>query len=240
MRRWEQLPDAMRTPEVRPYYDRLRKKKIGRFFKRAFDVFFSLLLLLLLLPLFLILALAVKLDSRGPVFFRQTRVTRYGETFRIHKFRSMTVGSDSGSSVTVKDDPRVTRVGRLIRRCRLDEISQLIDILEGKMTFVGTRPEVPKYVAAYTPEMMATLLMPAGVTGLASIFYKDEAQLLESAEDADKVYVETILPGKMKYNLRELDRVGAAHDIGILWMTVFAALGKEFCDRDEEGSEEEK
>lgn len=233
MKSWENLPDLMRTPEVRPYYERLRRKRLGRFFKRLFDVFTSLVLLLLLLPFFLLLAVAIKIDSRGPVFFRQTRVTRYGKSFRIHKFRSMTVGSDKGCSVTVKDDPRVTRIGRFIRRFRLDEISQLIDVLEGNMTFVGTRPEVPKYVASYTSEMMSTLLMPAGVTGLASIYYKDEAQLLETAKDADTVYIEKILPGKMKYNLRELDRVGVAHDIGILWLTVFAALGKEFKDKDE-------
>ena len=238
MKRWEDLPESMRTSEVRPYYDRLRKKRVRRFCKRAFDIVCALILLLLLLPLFLILAVAIKLDSRGPVFFRQIRITRYGKTFRIHKFRSMAVGSDKGNAVTVKNDPRVTRVGRFIRRCRLDEISQLIDVLEGTMSFVGTRPEVPKYVDAYTPEMMATLLMPAGVTGLASVYYKDESRLLNSAEDVDAVYIGEILPGKMKYNLRELDRVGVGHDLRIMIMTVFAALGKEFKDKDEKGKEE--
>ena len=237
MKRWEDLPAAMRTPEVRPYYDALRRKRVGRFLKRAFDVLLSLVLLVLLLPLFLLLAVAIKLDSRGPVFFRQIRITRYGKQFRIHKFRSMAVGSDRGNAVTVKDDPRVTKVGRFIRRCRLDEISQLIDVLEGTMSFVGTRPEVPKYVDAYTPEMKATLLMPAGVTGLASIYYKDESRLLDSAEDVDAVYIERILPGKMKYNLRELDRVGAGHDLRILVMTVFAALGKDFKEKNEEEKE---
>lgn len=237
MKRWEDLPESMRTPEVRPYYDALRKKRVGRFFKRVFDVFSALFLLLLLLPLFLILAVAIKLDSRGPVFFRQVRITRYGKTFRIHKFRSMAVGSDKGSAVTVKDDSRVTRVGRFIRRCRLDEISQLIDVLAGTMTFVGTRPEVPRYVDAYTPEMMATLLMPAGVTGLSSIRFKDEAELLGSAEDADRIYCEKILPAKMKYNLEELSRVGIAHDLHVLWMTVFAALGKDYTEKETEGEE---
>ena len=237
MKRWEDLPEEMRTPEVRPYYDRLRKKRVRRFCKRAFDIVCALILLLLLLPLFLILAVAIKLDSRGPVFFRQVRITRYGEQFRIHKFRSMAVGSDKGNAVTVKDDPRVTRVGRLIRRCRLDEISQLIDVLEGSMSFVGTRPEVPKYVDAYTPEMMATLLMPAGVTGLASVYYKDESRLLDAAEDVDAVYIGQILPGKMKYSLRELDQVGVGHDLKSMVMTVFAALGKEFKDKDEKEKE---
>ena len=237
MKRWEDLPETMRTPEVRPYYDALKKRRFARFMKRAFDIFGSLFLLILLSPLFLLLAVAIKLDSRGPVFFRQIRITRYGKQFRIHKFRSMAVGSDRGNAVTVKDDPRVTRVGRFIRRCRLDEISQLIDVLEGTMSFVGTRPEVPKYVDAYTPEMKATLLMPAGVTGLASIYYKDESRLLDSAEDVDAVYIERILPGKMKYNLRELDRVGAGHDLRILVMTVFAALGKDFKEKNEEEKE---
>lgn len=237
MKRWEDLPETMRTPEVRPYYDALKKRRFARFMKRAFDIFGSLFLLILLSPLFLLLAVAIKLDSRGPVFFRQIRITRYGKQFRIHKFRSMAVGSDRGNAVTVKDDPRVTRVGRFIRRCRLDEISQLIDVLEGTMSFVGTRPEVPKYVDAYTPEMKATLLMPAGVTGLASIYYKDESRLLDSAEDVDAVYIERILPGKMKYNLRELDCVGAGHDLRILVMTVFAALGKDFKEKNEEEKE---
>lgn len=237
MKRWEDLPETMRTPEVRPYYDALKKRRFARFMKRAFDIFGSLFLLILLSPLFLLLAVAIKLDSRGPVFFRQIRITRYGKQFRIHKFRSMAVGSDRGNAVTVKDDPRVTKVGRFIRRCRLDEISQLIDVLEGTMSFVGTRPEVPKYVDAYTPEMKATLLMPAGVTGLASIYYKDESRLLDSAEDVDAVYIERILPGKMKYNLRELDRVGAGHDLRILVMTVFAALGKDFKEKNEEEKE---
>ena len=237
MKRWEDLPETMRTPEVRPYYDALKKRRFARFMKRAFDIFGSLFLLILLSPLFLLLAVAIKLDSRGPVFFRQIRITRYGKQFRIHKFRSMAVGSDRGNAVTVKDDPRVTKVGRFIRRCRLDEISQLIDVLEGTMSFVGTRPEVPKYVDAYTPEMKATLLMPAGVTGLASIYYKDESRLLDSAEDVDAVYIERILPGKMKYNLRELDRVGTGHDLRILVMTVFAALGKDFKEKNEEEKE---
>jgi len=228
MKRWEDLPESLRAPEVRPYYDALKKRRVARFIKRAFDLFASLFLLILFSPLFLILALAIKLDSRGPVFYRQTRITRYGKPFRIHKFRSMAVGADANGQVTVKDDPRVTRVGRVIRRLRLDEICQLIDVLEGKMTFVGTRPEVPEYVAAYTPKMTATLLMPAGVTGLASIRFKDEAELLGRGEDPDRIYREEVLPAKMKYNLEELTRVGLGHDLKILCMTVLAAFGKDY------------
>lgn len=226
MKKWEELPDELRTPEVRPYYDILRKKRFSLFWKRVFDIFVSLLLLIILSPFFLLLALAIKIDSKGPVFYRQVRVTRYGKEFRIHKFRSMCDGADKkGSLVTVSGDKRVTRVGKLIRKCRLDEISQLIDVLAGNMTFVGTRPEVPKYVAAYTPEMMATLLLPAGITSEASINYKDEADLLDAAEDPDRVYVEEVLPQKMEWNLWSIRHYGFWKEIGTMFRTVFAVVG---------------
>ena len=162
--KWEDLPKSMQIEEVRPYYDSLKKKRISRFFKRVFDIVASFLLLVLLSPVFLVLAIAIKLDSKGPVFYRQIRVTQYGKTFRIHKFRTMVQGADKGSQVTVNNDSRVTRIGKLIRSCRLDEIPQLIDVIQGNVTLVGVRPESPRYVAAYTEEMMATLLLPAGVT----------------------------------------------------------------------------
>ncbi len=231
--KWEKLPEEMRTDEVRKYYEILKKKRCSLFFKRLFDIFVSLFLLALLLPIFLILAIAIKIDSKGPVFYRQLRVTQYGKTFRIFKFRSMVQNADKGSQVTVSGDARVTRVGKLVRKCRLDEISQLIDVLRGKMTFVGTRPEVPKYVDRYTPEMMATLLLPAGVTSLASIYYKDEAELLDAAEDTDTVYVEKVLPAKMRYNLEAIEKFGFWSDIKIMFMTVFAVLGKEYKSSDE-------
>lgn len=230
MRKWEDLPKEFQNDEVRYYYDILQKRRASLAVKRAFDICVSLVLLILLSPLFLVLAAAIKLDSKGPVFYRQVRVTRYGEKFRIFKFRSMRQGADKGSQVTVNNDDRVTRVGRLIRRCRLDEISQLIDILRGKMTFVGTRPEVPKYVEQYTPEMTATLLLPAGVTSLASIYYKDEDKLLDGAEDTDAVYVNEVLPNKMKYNLRAIENFSFWGDIKIMFMTVFAVLGKDYKD----------
>ena len=183
-------------------------------------------MLLVLSPVFLVLAIAIKLDSPGPVFYRQVRVTQYGKEFRIFKFRSMVQGADKrGSLVTVSGDSRITRVGHLIRNCRLDELCQLIDIFRGTMTFVGTRPEVPKYVAAYTPEMMATLLLPAGVTSEASILYKDEAELLDAAEDVDAVYIQEVLPGKMKYNLDALKNFSFFSDIATMFRTVFAVLG---------------
>lgn len=226
--KWEKLPPEMQTDEVRKYYDILRKKNFSLFWKRVFDIFVSALMLIVLSPLFLILAIAIKIDSKGPVFYRQERVTQYGKHFRIFKFRSMVVNADKGSQVTVDQDSRITRMGRLIRKCRLDEVSQLIDVFRGTMTFVGTRPEVPKYVSEYTPEMMATLLLPAGVTSLASIYYKDEAELLNGTEDTDKVYIEKILPVKMYYNLKAIEKFGCWRDIKTMFMTVFAVLGKEY------------
>lgn len=226
--KWEKLPADMQTEEVREYYDVLRKKRFSLFWKRIFDIFVSAVMLIILSPLFLILAIAIKIDSKGPVFYRQERVTQYGKRFRIFKFRSMVQNADKGSQVTVDHDSRVTRVGKFIRKCRLDEICQLIDIFRGTMTFVGTRPEVPKYVNEYTPEMKATLLLPAGVTSLASIYYKDEAELLSGAEDADKTYVEKILPAKMYYNLTEIKNYGFWRDIKTMFMTVFAVLGKNY------------
>lgn len=228
IRKWDKLPENMQTEEVKPYWEKLRKRNWHLFWKRVFDIFLSLLLLIVLSPLFLFLSIAIKIDSKGPVFYRQARVTQYGKKFKIHKFRSMTVGADQGSLVTVKGDARITKVGKFIRKCRLDEISQLIDVLQGNMSFVGTRPEVPAYVEKYSPEMMATLLLPAGITSEASILYKDEAEILESAENADKVYIEEILPEKMYYNLKEITKEGLFHDVKVMFKTFFTVLGKEY------------
>ena len=226
LKKWEDLPDNLRTDAVRPYYDILAKRKGSLLLKRCFDIVVSALMLLLLSPVFLILAIAIKLDSPGPVFYRQVRVTQYGREFRIFKFRSMVSDADKrGSLVTVSGDSRITRVGKFIRKCRLDEVCQLIDVLRGTMTFVGTRPEVPKYVAAYTPEMLATLLLPAGVTSEASIEYKDEAELLDAAVDVDAVYIRDVLPGKMRYNLQSLKDFSFFSDIKTMVRTVFAVFG---------------
>ena len=225
LKKWEDLPENLRTDAVRPYYDLLSKRRGSLLLKRCFDVVVSALMLLVLSPVFLVLAIAIKLDSPGPVFYRQVRVTQYGREFRIFKFRSMVSDADKrGSLVTVSGDSRITRVGHFIRNCRLDELCQLIDIFRGTMTFVGTRPEVPKYVAAYTPEMMATLLLPAGVTSEASILYKDEAELLDAASDVDAVYIRDVLPGKMKYNLDALKNFSFFSDIKTMFRTVFAVL----------------
>lgn len=229
LEKWENLPINMQTDEVREYYNVLKKKKASLFFKRIFDIVVSLIMLIILAPVFVIVAIAIKVDSKGPVFYRQLRVTQYGRQFRIFKFRTMVTNADQiGAHITTKNDPRITRVGRFIRKFRIDEICQLIDVLRGTMTFVGTRPEAVKYVEKYTPEMMATLLLPAGVTSEASILYKDEDKLLDRVENPDIVYVETILPDKMYYNLKSIRKFGFFRDISLMFMTVFAVLGKEY------------
>ena len=239
--KWDKLPEEMKTEEVKKYYDILKKKKFSLFFKRLFDFFVSLIMLIILSPIFLILAIAIKIDSPGPVFYRQVRVTQYGKKFRIFKFRTMVNDADKiGTHVTVDGDSRITKVGKFIRKCRLDEVSQLIDVLRGTMSFVGTRPEAIKYVDEYTSEMMATLLLPAGVTSLASIYYKDEAELLSGAEDTDRTYVKEILPAKMKYNLRAIEKFSFFGEIKVMFMTVFAVLGKDYKMDAESNKEENK
>ena len=217
---YEKLPEKMKNEKVKEYYDIISKKKISLVMKR---------ILIILSPILLILAILIKIDSKGPVFYRQERVTTNGKIFRIFKFRTMVQNADQiGSLVTVGNDARITRVGKVIRKVRLDEIPQLINILKGEMTFVGTRPEVKKYVDKYTDEMMATLLLPAGVTSIASIKYKDEDEILDKAvkagKDTDVAYVEDVLPGKMKYNLEYLKQFSVLHDLKICIDTVIGVL----------------
>lgn len=223
LRKWEELPDFMKTEAVRPYYDILSKKKKALMVKRAFDIVMAAFLLILLFPVMLAMAIAVKLDSKGEVFFRQERVTQYGKIFKIYKFRTMVKNADQlGSQVTTKNDARVTRIGRFLRKYRLDETSQLFNVLSGDMSFVGTRPEVPKYVKKYTDEMYATLLLPAGITSEASIMYKDEEKLLAEAESADDVYIDKVLPEKMQYNLASLQCFNLRTEMQIMVKTAFA------------------
>lgn len=231
LKKWEDLPAFMQNDEVRPYYEALCQKKASLVFKRIFDFLTALILLVILLPLLLILSLLIAVDSRGGVFFRQTRVTQYGKRFRIHKFRTMVADAERlGTQVTVTADRRVTRVGRMLRKCRLDELPQLLDVLAGNMTFVGTRPEVSKYVEQYTPAMTATLLLPAGITSEASILYKDEDRLLDAATDVDRLYVERVLPEKMRYNLHSLRVFGFWNDVRTMFRTVEAICGKHLTD----------
>lgn len=227
LRRWEDLPNSMRTEEVRPYYDSLVRKRGQLALKRVLDVAGAAALLVILSPVMLVLAVAIKLDSPGPVFFRQERVGRYGEPFCIFKFRTMVVGAESrGAQVTSGSDPRVTRVGSVIRKYRLDEFPQLLDVLRGTMSFVGTRPEVPRYVAAYTPEMAATLLMPPGVTSRASVEFRDEAALLEGTADPGAAYVTEVLPRKMAVNLGSVMGFGVADDLRTVCSTVSSVFGR--------------
>ncbi len=226
LQKWEKLPPEMQIPEVKEYYDLLSKKKFHLVLKRVFDVVVSFFLLVMLSPVFTVLAIAIKLDSKGPVFYRQTRVTRYGQEFRIFKFRSMVTDADKGSLLTVGGDSRITRTGKFIRKYKLDELSQLLDVFRGTMTFVGTRPEVPKYVEKYTPEMMATLLMPAGITSEASVYYRDESELLDAADDVEKTYLEVVLPDKMKYNLAAIRSFSFVDDIKVMILTVLAVFRK--------------
>lgn len=225
MKKWNELPQDMQIDEIREYYDILQKHRGGLIVKRVFDVTVAGLLLVLLLPFMVIIGVMIKIDSPGPVMFRQVRVTSYGKKFRIFKFRTMINNADKiGTQVTTNEDMRVTRVGKLLRGCRLDELPQLFNILLGEMTFVGTRPEVEKYVACYTNEMKATLLLPAGVTSQASIEYKDEEKLLKNAKDADIVYVYHVLPEKMKYNLEAIRNFSFGNDIRIMFDTLKAVI----------------
>lgn len=223
--KWEDIPDFMKNDSVKEYYDILNKKRFSLFFKRLFDIIVSFLMLILISPVYLILAIAIKIDSKGPVFYRQTRITSYGKEFKIHKFRTMVDNADKkGTLITLSEDDRVTRVGKLIRNIRLDETGQLIDILLGDMSFVGTRPEVPKYVKHYSEEMLATLLLPAGVTSNASIEYKDEDDLLKDAEKPEEIYIDKILPEKMKYNLNDIKDFTFLRDCKIMIKTVVAVI----------------
>ena len=213
---WEDLPDALRTEEV------LSRRGVQLRLKRLLDVVGATILIVLLGWLFIILATLIKLDSPGPVFFRQRRVTQFGREFRIVKFRTMTHRPADPDQITRGNDPRVTKVGAVLRRYRLDEISQLIDILRGTMSFVGTRPEVPEYVRQYTPQMRATLLLPAGVTSTASIEFKDEAEILAAAPPGQDAYLTQVLPAKMRLNLRDVQNFSIGRELSIALRTVLA------------------
>lgn len=229
LKKWDKLPEFMKIDEVKPYYDILSKKKFSLFVKRVFDITVALIMLIILSPLIIVVSILIACGSKGGVFYRQERVTKYGKIFRIHKFRTMVANADKvGSLVTTAQDNRITGIGKVLRKLRIDEVPQLFDIIAGNMTFVGTRPEVKKYVDNYTPEMIATLLLPAGLTSEASVRYKDESELLDNAEDVDKVYVEQVLPAKMKYNLESIKSFGFFKDIGTMFKTAFAVLGKNY------------
>jgi lipopolysaccharide/colanic/teichoic acid biosynthesis glycosyltransferase len=228
LKSWDDLPENMKNDSVKRYYGILEKKRTSFIMKRLFDFFVAIITLVILLPLFLLISIAIKIDSKGPVMFKQVRITQYGKQFKIFKFRTMVNNAEKiGTQVTTKNDGRVTRVGRLLRKFRLDEIPQLLNIITGDMTFVGTRPEVLKYVEKYSEEMMATLLLPAGVTSEASIQYKDEELLLANADNVEEIYVNKVLPEKMRYNLRSIASFSFFDDIKIMVRTVLAVIKKD-------------
>lgn len=225
LKKFEKLPENMQNEDIKKYYKILSRKKISLFLKRVLDIFISIILLIVLSPIFCVLAIWIKLDSKGPVFYRQERITTYGKKFKIFKFRTMVQDADrKGSLITIGKDPRITKVGNKIRKCRLDEIPQLINILKGEMSFVGTRPEVEKYVNKYTDAMKATLLMPAGVTSRASIEYKDEDKIINKyineGEKIDDIYMQRVLPEKMKWNLEYIEKFNLIEDIKIELKTI--------------------
>ena len=219
----------MRTDDVRPYWDILQKKKGQLVLKRAFDLTAALALTAMAAVPMAAIAVRIKQDSPGPVFYRQERITTYGKTFRIHKFRTMVTDADKiGTVVTVGNDARITRVGEKLRRFRLDELPQLFDVIHGDMSFVGTRPEVPKYVEQYRSKYNATLLLPAGITSEASIRFKDEAELLKDVEDVDETYMEIVLPQKMRWNLESIEHFSFSHELRTMIRTVLAVCGKTY------------
>lgn len=231
LKNWNDLPELMKCEEVKPYYDLIKQKKVSLICKRLFDIFVSFILITVLLPIILILSVIIKLDSKGPVFYRQKRITQFGREFRIFKFRTMVNNADKkGSLVTLENDSRITKVGEKIRGLRLDEIPQLFNVLLGDMSFVGTRPEVQKYVDCYSKEMRATLLMPAGVTSLASIKFKDEDTIISSYIDEyssiDDIYVKKVLPLKMRYNIEYISNVSLYNDIKLCFMTMRSVFMK--------------
>ena len=229
LKKWNDLPEFMRTSEIKPYYDSLYNKRWQLFFKRIFDFITAIIMIIILAIPMIIIAIMIKLDSKGPVFYRQERVTTYGKHYKIHKFRTMIINADKvGSAVTIYNDNRITKVGAKLRTHRLDELPQLFDVIKGDMTFVGTRPEVVKYVENYKSEYYATLLIPAGITSEASIRYKDEKKLLNGFNDIDKIYMEQILPNKIKWNLDALKHYSFKNDIITMFRTIMAILGKEY------------
>ena len=188
--------------------------------KRIFDITLSLFGLIILLPFMLIIAILIKIDSKGPVFFKQIRVTKNGKEFKIFKYRTMRVGSDKYSQITVGKDGRITKIGSFLRKYKLDEIPQLINVLIGDMSLVGPRPEVPKYVALYTDEQKEILKVRAGITDYASIEFSDENDLLASEEEPETEYIEKIMPKKIELNKKYLSEVSILTDIKIILLTI--------------------
>ena len=193
--------------------------------KRAMDIVISAAALCVLWPVLLLIALAIVVDDPGPVFYRQVRVGRGGRPFRIFKFRTMVVDADKkGLSITVGRDSRITRVGAFLRKTKLDELAQLLNVLCGQMSFVGPRPEVPRYVELYTPYQRQVLLVRPGITDYASIAYRNENDLLAGADDPERMYIETIMPDKIELNMKYLREISPLADLRLILKTVIAVI----------------
>lgn len=193
--------------------------------KRLMDVLLSAGALLVLWPLFLLVAVAIKADDPGPVFYRQVRVGRGGRPFRIFKFRTMVTDADrKGPAITVGRDSRITRVGAFLRRTKLDELAQLLNVLRGEMSFVGPRPEVPRYVELYTLYQRQVLLVRPGITDYASIAYRNENDMLEGVDDPERLYIEEIMPAKIELNMKYLREISPLADIRLILKTVVAVV----------------
>ena len=193
--------------------------------KRAMDIVISAAALCVLWPVLLLIALAIVVDDPGPVFYRQVRVGRGGRPFRIFKFRTMVVDADKkGLSITVGRDSRITRVGAFLRKTKLDELAQLLNVLCGQMSFVGPRPEVPRYVELYTPYQRQVLLVRPGITDYASIAYRNENDLLAGADDPERMYIETIMPDKIELNMKYLREISPLTDVRLMLRTVLAVI----------------
>ena len=214
------------TEEQRMDIADVLKRRRGRLaLKRAMDIAISGAALCVLWPVLLLIALAIVIDDPGPVFYRQVRVGRGGKEFRIFKFRTMVVDADrKGLQITVGRDSRITHMGALLRKTKLDELAQLLNVFLGQMSFVGPRPEVPRYVAMYTPYQRQVLLVRPGITDYASIAYRTENDLLAGAEDPERMYVEEIMPAKLELNMKYLRRVSPLEDIRLIFMTIAAVI----------------
>jgi lipopolysaccharide/colanic/teichoic acid biosynthesis glycosyltransferase len=203
----------------------LERKKMQLILKRVFDIIFSLLGLTVLLPIFLVISIVIKVDSKGPVFFRQVRVGKNGKEFRILKFRTMVVDADKkGMQITVGKDSRITKSGYVLRKFKLDELPQLINVLFGDMSFVGPRPEVPKYVALYDENQKSVLKVKPGITDIASIEYRDENTLLGESDNPEKTYIEEVMPTKLKLNMEYIRNISIVNDVKLIFKTIFRII----------------
>ena len=228
VKQFEKLPKDFQNDTVKPYFDYLQTRKGSLFLKRAMDIFVALAILIVSFPFLLIAGILVKTTSEGPLFYMQKRVGLYGKEFAIFKFRTMVQNADKiGTQITVGErDPRITKVGHFLRITRLDEFPQMLNVLKGDMTIIGTRPEVPRYVAHYTDEMKATLLLPPGASGAASIAYRKENEMLKDVQDPERYYVDTILPDKMAINLAYLKSFSFGKDLALIFRTVLCVFQK--------------